>query len=296
MGGSAGAAGGAGGAAGMSGAGSGGAGGSGAGGSAGTPAMPERGPLFPANGATSVCRDATLRLRFEGKPTVASTGKISVFEVGGASTPVAVVDLAVAMIDETVGANQLRVTLPVYVGDDEVIVRLPKNALAYGKRYYVTVPAGAIRGPDGAASMFTDEDDWQFSTHAAAPSDLTRCASRSTALATSARVQGALDALPAQTSRRRSRSAPAPTTRSSTSRQEQRHAARRRPQGDRHLGANNNNLNPAPEARAGRRRQRRRRRRSRTSPSTTSRRRAARRPRRFACRTATSASCATPTS
>ena len=135
--------------------------------------MPERGPLFPANGATSVCRDATLRMRFDGKPTVASTGKISVFEVGGATAPVAVVDLAATMIDETVGANQLRVTRPVYVGDDEVIVRLPKNALAYGKRYYVTVPAGAIRGPDGEALMFSGQDDWQFSTRAAAPSDFT---------------------------------------------------------------------------------------------------------------------------
>ena len=162
--------------------------------------MPERGPLFPANGATSVCRDATLRMRFDGKPTVASTGRISVFEVGGASAPVAVVDLAATMIDETVGANQLRVTRPVYVGDDEVIVRLPKNALAYGKRYYVTVPAGAIRGPDGAASMFADEDDWQFSTRAAAPSDLTALRVAVDGTGDFCSVQGALDALPAQSS------------------------------------------------------------------------------------------------
>ena len=175
----------------------------GAGGSGGTGApQPPRGPLFPAHGATSVCRDATLRMRFDGKPSVATSGRISVFEVGGSAAPVAVVDLAAATVDETVGANTLRVTRPVYVGCDEVIVRLPKGALAYGKRYYVTVAAGAIRGPDGAALAVEGSDDWQFETRAAAPDDLSALRVAVDGTGDFCSVQGAFDALPAQSAAR----------------------------------------------------------------------------------------------
>lgn len=127
------------------------------------------GPLFPANGAQNVCPDVSLHLRFDAKPSLGS-GKISVFEKG-ASAPMASVDVSSAQTSVTVGGTPLTFVQPVFVVGNEVIVKLPA-ALAYGKSYYVTVEAGAVRGNGGA--MPAAEADWSFSTRAAPPTDLSK--------------------------------------------------------------------------------------------------------------------------
>lgn len=127
------------------------------------------GPLFPSNGATNVCADVSLHLRFDAKPSL-GTGKISVFEKGG-STPVASVDVSAGQSSVSPGGTQLTFVQPVFVVDKEVVVQLPA-ALAYGKSYYVKVDSGAVRGSGGA--MPTAESDWSFSTRAAPPSDMTK--------------------------------------------------------------------------------------------------------------------------
>jgi pectin methylesterase-like acyl-CoA thioesterase len=168
-------------------------------GAAGEPAAPvDSGPLFPANGATNVCADATLRMRFDGAPSVGNTGKIQVFKTSAPGSAVAAVDLATTNVSVRAGGKMLTLPRPVYVGAREVIVRLPAQALSYGEDYYVTVDSGAIRGPDGKALTISDSASWHFSTAAAAPSEngTLRVAVDGTGQYCS--VQGALDALPAQ--------------------------------------------------------------------------------------------------
>lgn len=161
------------------------------------PASEPQGPLFPANGARDVCPDVALHMHFSGKPTAGSSGKVSVFSGMTAGTPVATVDFATGDSSKTIGGMQIQVPRPVYVGDNEIIVRLPK-ALDYGQHYYVTVDASAVKGPDGKALAITTPTDWQFDTLAAAPNDKTNIQVSAVGSAPYCSVQGALDALPAR--------------------------------------------------------------------------------------------------
>jgi pectin methylesterase-like acyl-CoA thioesterase len=153
------------------------------------------GPLFPANGAKDVCPDPSLHLHFSGAPSVGNTGKISVFDLKSPASAVAVVDLAAASVMQTIGGVALKLTRPVYIDGNDVIIRLPR-ALEYGQSYYVTVDAGAIKAPGGTSMTITGASDWQFSTRAAAPSDLTALRVAVDGTGQFCSVQGAADALP----------------------------------------------------------------------------------------------------
>jgi pectin methylesterase-like acyl-CoA thioesterase len=139
-------------------------------------------------------------MRFSGPPTVGSSGKIRVFKTSAPGTPVAVVDLAVMTVSETIGGTAFNLPRPVYINGNEVIVRLPPRSLGYGQSYYVTVDAGAIKGPDGTSMTMTGSTDWQFSTLAAAPSNLSALRVAVDGTGQFCSVQGALDALPAKNS------------------------------------------------------------------------------------------------
>jgi pectin methylesterase-like acyl-CoA thioesterase len=170
----------------------------GSGGSAGAPAMPNSGPLFPANGAKDVCADAPLQFHFSGKPTVGSSGKVRVFDAASTATPVATVDFATSMITTTVAGTMLRQPRPVYADDDEVVVRLPPKSLSYGKTYYVTVDDGAIKGPDGKSMTFTDPMAWRFTTRAAPPANTSMVRVALDGTGEFCSVQGALDHVPSR--------------------------------------------------------------------------------------------------
>jgi pectin methylesterase-like acyl-CoA thioesterase len=162
-------------------------------------ASPEpMGPLFPANGAENVCADPPLRMHFAGAPRVGASGKIQVFDAAAPNSPVATVDVAVMSVSVTVGGTPLRLPRPVHVDGDNVIVRLPPRALAYGKHYYVTVDSGAVLAPDGTAKAITQKTDWTFATAAAAPTDLTNVRVAIDGTGQFCSVQGALDAVPAR--------------------------------------------------------------------------------------------------
>lgn len=131
------------------------------------PSAEPMGPLFPANGSQSACVDAALRLRFDDKPSLGS-GKISVYEMGSSGQPVTSVDVSSGQMRVNVGGTDLVFLKPVLVVEHEVIVSLPAR-LEYGKSYYVTVDAGAIRGSGGAS--VSRESDWQFTTRAGPAAD-----------------------------------------------------------------------------------------------------------------------------
>ena len=209
-------------------------------------------PLIPPNGARDVCADVALRMRFTGTARVGSTGKLRVFDAGADDAPVASVDFAAQSSSENIGGRAFMLPRPVYVNGDEVIIRLPAQALAYGRRYYITIDQGAITAPDGTPFAISDKTSWQFDTRAAAPSQRTLLHVASDASAEFCSVQGALDALPARNAN------PATIEIANGTYFEVIHAQAKNNvtlRGENRdatiiLGVNNNNLNPSTAARA----------------------------------------------
>jgi pectin methylesterase-like acyl-CoA thioesterase len=151
---------------------------------------------FPAPNATGLCADAQIRVTFSGAPTLGTSGKIQVFDAAQSGAAVAAVDMAATSFSDTIGGTAFNTTRPAFVDGDTAVIYLKQHALAYGHTYYVTVDAGAIEGPNGAAFSITGSTAWRFSTAAAA----TTGASLSVALDGSSpycSVQGAIDAIPA---------------------------------------------------------------------------------------------------
>ncbi len=141
-------------AAGASGGGAGGAGGSGGnlagnggGGSGGAAVDLPDGvtDLFPLPEATNTCPDPPLRLSFSGAPTLGTSGSVKVFDASAPGTPVASVDFAAMTITDTIGGLSFNLQRPIYVDGNDVVVNLKSHALGYGKTYFVTVDAGAVK-------------------------------------------------------------------------------------------------------------------------------------------------------
>lgn len=151
------------------------------------------GQLFPPNNGRDLCPDPQLHMRFLGTPRVGNSGKIQVFNASASGIPVAVVDLAVQTVNETIGGTAFNLPRPVLVNENEVIVRLPPDSLDYGQTYYVTVDPKAIQGPAGESV----NEDWQFTTLPAPPSHPTDLRVAIDGTGHFCTVQGALDVLAA---------------------------------------------------------------------------------------------------
>jgi pectin methylesterase-like acyl-CoA thioesterase len=125
--------------------------------------------LFPAPGATDLCPDPTLHVRFSGKPRLGTRGKVQVFDVANPGTPVASVDLSQSTITDTRGGSTFTLPIGAYVDGNEAIFTLPARGLGYGKTFYVTVESGALTTPQGTAWGITDTETWRFTTVDAQP-------------------------------------------------------------------------------------------------------------------------------
>ena len=183
--------------AGTGGSGAGGAGPGGLGGAGGAVPLPAGVTgLFPSPGGQGICPDPPLRLTFTAAPTLGTAGRIQVWNAAQPATPVAVVDMAAAMVSDTIGGTAFQLLRPVYVEGNAAVVYLPTHALTYGQTYYVTVDSGAIRGPSGALAI-TSNTAWRFTTAAAAPTNLAALGVALDGSAAFCSVQGAIDRLPA---------------------------------------------------------------------------------------------------
>jgi pectin methylesterase-like acyl-CoA thioesterase len=134
-------------------------------------------------------------LRFASVPELGTTGQLRVFDVSAPENPVVMIDFAASAITRIIGGQTFNQPRPVYVDGTDVVLPLSSQALGYGKQYYVTLDAGAIR-PAGGAFSITDDTAWRFATWASAPSG----DELSVALDGSGQFcswQGALDAVPA---------------------------------------------------------------------------------------------------
>jgi pectin methylesterase-like acyl-CoA thioesterase len=185
---------------GAAGSGAGSGGGAGAGGTAGTGGQQMNLPtgvtaMYPGPNATGVCRDTQLRITFPGPPTLGSSGHLRVNDAGG--TAVATVDMAAMTITDTINGQMYSLPRRAFVDGNEAVIYLPRNALAYGETYSVTIENGAINRPNsGGAFTIADDTTWRFTLAPAGPSNLS-------ALSVDLRggqfcsVLGALEALPA---------------------------------------------------------------------------------------------------
>jgi hypothetical protein len=172
----------------------GGGAGSGGGGSQGN-LPPGVTALFPPPGAEGLCPDPSLRITFSGAPSLGSSGKVQVFNSSG--TVVASVDMAVPTVTDSIGGTTFTLLRPAYVDGSTAVVYLNNKSLAYGQTYYVNADAGAIKPPGGGTLGITGPTAWRFTTARAAPTSL---AALTVALDGSGQfctVQGATDALPA---------------------------------------------------------------------------------------------------
>lgn len=149
----------------------------------------------PAAGASNVCPDTPLLLKFSTPPTLGSAGQIRIHDASNDAV-VETIDLAATSPTRTVGGEPY-VYYPVLIEGTEAIIT-PKTTLAYGRSYYVTFDAGVFLVNGKPSSAMTAQRTWRFSTKASAPAagkaELVVAADGSGDFCT---VQGAFDFVPA---------------------------------------------------------------------------------------------------
>jgi pectin methylesterase-like acyl-CoA thioesterase len=156
------------------------------------------GATLPAAHADGSHVDASLKLTFDGPPTLGSGGSIRIFR----KTDNALVDV-IRLSGETdiLGypgqANVRKVnTTPVTISGNTVTIKPHANKLAYDTEYYVAISNGVFNGATLGGVPFTGIGvlgDWSFTTRAgapASPASLTVGDSADTDFST---VQGALN-------------------------------------------------------------------------------------------------------
>jgi pectin methylesterase-like acyl-CoA thioesterase len=109
--------------------------------------------------------------------------------------------MAATTFSDVIGGTTFNTVRPVYVDGNDVVVYLKSRALTYGQTYYVNVDPGAIVAPMGAGFSIHDTTSWRFSTAAAAPTDLSALTVALNGSGEFCSVQGAVDAVPAGSSR-----------------------------------------------------------------------------------------------
>ena len=153
--------------------------------------------FFPANAATAVCPDTPLRLAFSAAPTFGAAGKIRIFD---ADTRAAVetFDLAAPLLArKTIGGlDGFNYSTAIIAGDEVTLIPKP-GALAYGKRYYVTMDPAVFKNGSETTAALDDRAAWHFSTKAAPPAaGLAKLIVAADGSGDFCTVQGALDHVP----------------------------------------------------------------------------------------------------
>ncbi len=147
-------------------------------------------PIFPAPGATNVCPDPSLRLRFDAPPTLGTSGNIRVYDAANPGNPVATIDLGSGGVSVSAGGNDFSQPRPAYVHENEAIFLLPSEAIDFNKTYYVTMDSGVVLGVEA----IDDPNEWRFSTLAAPPNDRSTLRVAVNGTGQYCSLQGAIDA------------------------------------------------------------------------------------------------------
>lgn len=150
--------------------------------------------LFPASGAVAVNPDTPLRLTFAGTPAI-GVGRVQVFDAADGQL-VESIDVGVPAASKSIGGLPGFNYSPVLIVGNMAEVRLKNNALRHGRRYRVTMDAGAFQAGD-APSPGIEGNGWTFATKAAGPeAGAARVVIADDGTGDFSTVQGALDWLP----------------------------------------------------------------------------------------------------
>jgi pectin methylesterase-like acyl-CoA thioesterase len=155
--------------------------------------------VFPAPGATNVCLDTPLRLKFDGLPSVRKSGVIEILNETG--TILDSIDLSARTVSRTIGGLPNFNCYPVVIISNEVIIDFKSSALACGKTYQVRIPRGGFEDVNGNPAVGLEAGkSWQFSTRqprlVTPAGDPRRIVVSADGKGDFTTVQGALDSVP----------------------------------------------------------------------------------------------------
>jgi pectin methylesterase-like acyl-CoA thioesterase len=151
---------------------------------------------FPAPHTANVCPDTPLRLTFAAAPTLGTAGKIKIIDAAD-DRVVDEIDVSSPTAVKTIGGLPNYKYYPVIVAGREATIFPRNGALAYGRKYYVTIDAGVFKDATGDFAALDHADAWQFSTKPAPPAAGTpRLIVASDGTGDFCTVQGALDFIP----------------------------------------------------------------------------------------------------
>ncbi|NVM74329.1 pectate lyase [Duganella sp. SG902] len=133
------------------------------------------GAALPAAHSDGTQVDASLKLTFDGPPTLGSGGSIRIFrKADNALVDVIRLSGETDVLGYTGQANVRKVnTTPITITGNTVTIKPHSNKLAYGTQYYVAISNGVFTGATLGGVPFVGIGalgDWSFTTRAGAPS------------------------------------------------------------------------------------------------------------------------------
>jgi hypothetical protein len=161
--------------------------------------------LSPGNGAVGICMDTLLRIAFDSGPVLGSAGRIRIFNVTNATTPVDTIDLGLNLgsgfQSRNIAATAYN-TYPVIISNNTATIFPHAGVLTSNQTYYVTIEnviSGAFKDATGATfSGINDSTAWQFTTKSSnPPANATNIVVAADGTGDFCTVQGAVDFLPA---------------------------------------------------------------------------------------------------
>jgi pectin methylesterase-like acyl-CoA thioesterase len=166
--------------------------------------------LSPSNGATGICLDTLLRISFDSPAALGNAGRIRIFNVTNATTPVDTIDLSLnaggGFQTRNIAATPYN-TYPVIISNSIATIFPHAGVLTSNQTYYVTIEnvvSGAFKDATGATfSGINDSTTWQFTTKSAnPPANSTNIVVAADGSGDFCTVQGAVDFLPANSNPR----------------------------------------------------------------------------------------------
>ena len=114
--------------------------------------------VFPAPGATNVCPDPVIRMRFPSPPQLGSRGRLQLFAADSPERAMAILDMADRTPAVDAGGQRIRSRRAIVDGD-QVLFYPPIADLRPGQTYLVTVDEGVVQQPQ---LSITAADNWRF--------------------------------------------------------------------------------------------------------------------------------------
>lgn len=163
--------------------------------------------LSPANSATGVCYDTPLYITFTQTPTLLTLGKIRIYNITNATTPVDTIDLTQCVTNFPVLAvdvqgyligGQLLTNFPVIINGNTAAIYPHHDLLTSNQTYYVTLDDATFADSTGAYfAGISATNAWEFTTKVGGPLNPTNLVVAQDGTGDFLTLQGAVDGVPA---------------------------------------------------------------------------------------------------